>query len=215
MRSALFLATASGSKAQCGRLVSAVRRAAGARGWDTQRHAAYATTDLRCNVATLGPELHAWVVDSLREHVLTQMSRVYGADLALQLPVQGKREESTSRRRLEFRELFFAYYRASASSCEDGDGGDNDGDAAIVRDRAQASLPLHRDGSLLSFNILLNSAAAFDGGGTYFELLDTTYRGQQGDAVIHSGRLRHAGAEVTRGERYVLVGFVDVIDESS
>ena len=102
-----------------------------------------------------------------------------------------------------------------AARGEDGDGKDKDKVGFVVRDRAQASLPLHRDGSLLSFNILLNNAAAFDGGGTYFELLDTTYRGQQGDAVIHSGRLRHAGAEVTRGERYVLVGFVDVVDGSS
>ena len=120
-----------------------------------------------------------------------RMLQVYGADLALQLPARDGHIEGVRSIKLEFRELFFAYYRASADFADDG-GGDNDGDndsgtltamdripahgedgdgrdkddvGFVVRDRAQASLPLHRDGSLLSFNILLNNAAAFDGGG--------------------------------------------------
>ena len=84
----------------------------------------------------------------------------------------------------------------------------------MVRPSSRSSLPLHRDGSVLSFNVLLNKAGAFAGGGTYFEALDATYRGEQGDAVMHSGRLRHAGALVTRGERFVLVGFVDVVEDT-
>jgi hypothetical protein len=35
----------------------------------------------------------------------------------------------------------------------------------------------------------------------------------RGDCLAHSGRVRHGGAAVTKGERIVLVGFVDVVEE--
>jgi hypothetical protein len=31
----------------------------------------------------------------------------------------------------------------------------------------------------------------------------------QGDCLVHSGWMRHGGVPITRGERYLLVGFVD------
>ena len=74
----------------------------------------------------------------------------------------------------------------------------------------QAELEMHRDGSVVSFNILLNDASEFEGGGTIFEEEGRTVQIQQGDCLVHAGRLRHGGAAVTRGERYVIVGFVDV-----
>ena len=39
---------------------------------------------------------------------------------------------------------------------------------------------------------------------------DFAYQIQQGDCFVHSGKLRHGGQPVTRGERYIVVGFVDV-----
>ena len=72
---------------------------------------------------------------------------------------------------------------------------------------AQADLPLHQDGSLVSFNVLLNPPPEFDGGGTHHI--------QQGSCLIHSGQLLHAGCRITRGRRLVLVGFVDVAEPSS
>ncbi|CEG48108.1 procollagen-2-oxoglutarate 5-dioxygenase [Plasmopara halstedii] len=51
--------------------------------------------------------------------------------------------------RLSFRDLFFVKYEA--------------------RSGERSNLELHRDGSILSFNILLNSTDAFTGGGTYFD----------------------------------------------
>ncbi|GMH70022.1 hypothetical protein TL16_g05304 [Triparma laevis f. inornata] len=35
-------------------------------------------------------------------------------------------------------------------------------------------------------------------------------KGKVGSLIVHSGKMRHGGGEVTMGERYVLVGFVDV-----
>jgi hypothetical protein len=74
----------------------------------------------------------------------------------------------------------------------------------------QRALETHADGSLFSFNVLLNSGAAFEGGGTYFEACGRTVRPAQGAAVVHSGRTRHAGVATTSGERFLLVGFVGV-----
>ena len=68
---------------------------------------------------------------------------------------------------------------------------------------------MHTDGSVFSFNVLLNPPADFDGGGTYFEATRRTVATpREGCAVGHSGQARHGGVAVTRGERYLLVGFV-------
>ena len=65
---------------------------------------------------------------------------------------------------------------------------------------AQVDLPLHQDGSLVSFNVLLNPAAEFEGGGTFFEATATTHLIEQGDALFHCGGLRHAAAPITSGK---------------
>lgn len=72
----------------------------------------------------------------------------------------------------------------------------------------QNDLPLHRDATPLSFNVLLNSPHHFSGGGTFIEADDHTYCLDIGDALVHSGALRHAAARVTSGHRFVLVAFV-------
>ncbi len=96
---------------------------------------------------------------------------------------------------------------------------------------AQAGLPLHRDGSLLSFNVLLSRPDAFTGGGTRFPHLaacsdadahaaestaDAAHadaagvvRLRQGDALLHGGSALHAGEPVRSGRRLLLVGFVE------
>ena len=56
-------------------------------------------------------------------------------------------------------------------------------------------------------NILLNDTNEFIGGGTYFED-DITTNLNQGDAIIHSSKTKHAGVEITEGKRYVLVFFI-------
>jgi len=72
----------------------------------------------------------------------------------------------------------------------------------------QAELKPHRDGSVLSFNIALNPADEFDGGGTWFQSLDGAVKIDQGEVVSHSSSLLHGGHGITSGKRYIMVCFV-------
>lgn len=78
----------------------------------------------------------------------------------------------------------------------------------------QEHLEKHRDGSIISFNILLNDE--FEGGGTNIEHTtinnrteNTLYTSKKGDLFIHPGRLIHGGNKITSGKRYILVGFIE------
>ena len=77
------------------------------------------------------------------------------------------------------------------------------------RENGQNYLDMHHDGSFLSFNILLSDTNDFNGGGTYFDDGLTTHL-EQGDILIHSSRIRHAGLPITKGTRYLLVGFINI-----
>ena len=77
-------------------------------------------------------------------------------------------------------------------------------------DRSRDKLDAHRDGSLISYNILLNDSNDFNGGGTYFECINHTVTPKQGSMLLHCGKLRHSGRKITRGTRYILIGFLDV-----
>lgn len=72
----------------------------------------------------------------------------------------------------------------------------------------QAELKPHRDGSVLSFNIALNSADDFEGGGTWFDSLDNPIKIDEGEIVSHASALLHGGQAITSGFRYILVCFV-------
>lgn len=71
----------------------------------------------------------------------------------------------------------------------------------------QEGLDFHRDNSFITFNICLNDD--FEGGGTLFEdgLLMLT---NKGDMIVHSGKINHKGIPILSGERYILIGFVDI-----
>jgi hypothetical protein len=77
-------------------------------------------------------------------------------------------------------------------------------------EQMQNSLELHNDGSFLSINILLSDPKDFEGGGTYFNDGLTVFL-EQGDLLVHSGKVKHAGLPVTKGTRYIMVAFV-IID---
>ena len=101
----------------------------------------------------------------------------------------------------------------------------------------QSSLSMHRDETLLSFNIALNDG--YDGGGTCFaqpaalhvweggskslingestrreEREASVVRSDRGDCLVHCGQLLHGGATVTGGTRMILVGFVSEVVRS-
>jgi len=76
-------------------------------------------------------------------------------------------------------------------------------------ENAQNSLDLHHDGSFFTVNILLSNTSDFQGGGTYFNDGTTTFL-EQGDMLVHSGMIKHAGLSITKGKRYLLVAFIGV-----
>lgn len=78
----------------------------------------------------------------------------------------------------------------------------------------QKSLEIHTDVGCISVNILLNDQNEFVGGGTYFKDDDITVHLNQGDMLIHSAKTEHSGVEITQGKRYVLVFFIDVLNNN-
>jgi len=80
-------------------------------------------------------------------------------------------------------------------------------DCFLVKyDRDHPGLETHVDGSEYSFSLALNDG--FSGGGTFLEYLGASVRPRVGEALVHPGNLKHGGAPVVQGVRYVLVGFL-------
>lgn len=91
-------------------------------------------------------------------------------------------------------------------------------DGFVVKYDAEAGqkeLKPHRDGSVLSFNIALNPAEHYQGGGTWFASLDDAIKLEQGEMVSHASGLLHGGHGITKGKRYILVAFVILEDYDS
>jgi len=153
---------------ECTNLLKEVTKYGNEKGWLSDRHRGYATTDIRSAKITA---VDSWVRKSLRERLFPLLAEQH--QFALNT--------------FSFRDLFFVKYEAEG----------------------QNSVGIHRDGSVISFNILLNSSNEFDGGGTWFDHTKKTHTIEQGDVLVHSGKLRHAGTAITRGLRFILVGFVD------
>ena len=72
----------------------------------------------------------------------------------------------------------------------------------------QADLILHRDGTVISFVLQLNSD--FVEGGTYIHSLGESLVHNTGDLCVHSGWLLHGARAITSGVRYVLIGFCNI-----
>lgn len=86
-------------------------------------------------------------------------------------------------------------------------------DAFLVKYSAaggQRSLPTHSDQSHLSFVLALNAPAEFEGGGTLFEELADVgpVRPERGCCCLFPGELMHCGEATTRGNRYIIAGFL-------
>lgn len=73
----------------------------------------------------------------------------------------------------------------------------------------QNSLQKHQDGSLFSFIVPLNDQ--YEGGGTEFK--GTVIKSNIGEAFLFCGQHFHSGLSVTKGTRYVLAGFLYVLEE--
>ena len=68
----------------------------------------------------------------------------------------------------------------------------------------------HFDGGDVSFMLALSPRSDYDGGGTQFDALANSsniLHLDQGDLVLFDANLFHEGVAITRGSRYLLVGF--------
>ena len=73
----------------------------------------------------------------------------------------------------------------------------------------QTELGMHRDGPVVTATVALNAPQEYEGGGTLIEALAAAaFRVERGCAVLHPGSVRHGGAELTSGVRYILVCFL-------
>lgn len=74
--------------------------------------------------------------------------------------------------------------------------------------KERQKLDVHTDKSEWTFLISLNTQNVdFQGGGTYFECMNSVIHVQCGHCLIFPGKLRHAGRKISSGERFLLVGF--------
>jgi hypothetical protein len=164
-------------------IASAEAHAAGGAGWTTRRHAVYATCDIPVSTIT---GVSAEVFARLEAALMPAIASMYGL----------------RKQRLSLRDVFVVKYDAT----EGGEGGGG----VVAGAAAQRGLAMHEDGSDFSFNALLSDPGAFDGGGTRFEgrFGGSAVRVGRGEVLIHAGALRHEGVAITRGRRYLCVGFL-------
>ena len=166
---------------------------------DMERHSTYSTCDFPVEE---NEDLASYLADiNFDERLKSILQEMYGIEPDF----------------MSYLDFFCAHYQAQ----ED----DTEGEEGIITtmDRLEA----HRDGSLLSFTILLNAPTEFEGGGTFFDGLRDVVPStdeerkilskggvirptRAGDGTFHSGKLLHGADVVTAGSRTVLVGFVDV-----
>mmetsp|Transcript_246 Transcript_246/g.464 ORF Transcript_246/g.464 Transcript_246/m.464 type:complete len:428 (+) Transcript_246:195-1478(+) len=175
--------------------------------WDQQdssRHVAYQTVDFAIDESI---EISQYLGQSginFEERIFGALSDAFDVDV----------ED------MSFLDLFCASYEAKDP--DDGVSIESEEEGRNPMDR----LDFHRDGSVLSFTVLLSPPEEFEGGGTAFDALEDVaiddvdnsilqpsgviQPPDAGYATLHSGKLLHGGHVVTKGQRIVLVGFVDV-----
>ncbi|KAI2509063.1 prolyl 4-hydroxylase alpha-subunit [Fragilaria crotonensis] len=145
---------------------------------DYQRHTNYATCDFSVlmdvhedhddddeNDTNGAPELHSYLMNDLdfQSRIFTRLSQAYSVDYD---------------DLLGFIDLFCVNYVAKSNDGNGDDFEDNDDENDnpndvnnIKNDQTMDRLEAHRDGSILSFTVLLTPPDEFEGGGTFFDAL--------------------------------------------
>ena len=204
------------SEAACVGLIAAAEKEALRRGWQSTRHRHYPTVDLP--VYDLSPRTYQRIRQLLDGIVLPRMQTEYATGP------------------LRVKEAFIVKYEAPETAPETApvasdatseavsrgpDGvGATTGRPARPRQAGlpvyrQAGLGMHRDGTLLNCVILLSDPTDFEGGGTTFAPpLDATYHTGRGDCLCSCGQLLHGAKPVTSGLRYVMIAFIDEVQEA-
>ena len=177
------------SASECDKVLELARAHASLEGrWDrpdSERHATYATCDFPIDECSALADFFEEI--EFDDRIFGAMTEKYGVE------------------DLAYLDFFCVNYSAKSD------------DFPERMDRLEA----HRDGSLLSFTITLNDD--YEGGGTFFEALryendedpnrqknGVVKPAHRGEAVLHSGKILHGADPVRKGDRTVLVGFVEV-----
>jgi len=79
----------------------------------------------------------------------------------------------------------------------------------LPQEKGQNLLGMHCDQTILSFQIGLNDNSEYEGGGTLY-CDGLTVRLNKGELIIQSGYVNHSGKSITKGVRYLLVGFIEL-----
>ena len=79
-----------------------------------------------------------------------------------------------------------------------------------VSSKAKSKLEMHTDSSEITFILTLSDCGSYKGGGTFFEELNRAIKCEEGEALFFEGKKRHKGMRITRGKRYLLVGFLTI-----
>ncbi|GAB5353819.1 hypothetical protein AAMO2058_000066600 [Amorphochlora amoebiformis] len=76
-------------------------------------------------------------------------------------------------------------------------------------------IPIHQDSSSVTVDISLTPPSLYQGGATYFRVLNQSITTGAGVGFIHPGGVYHSEMDVMNGKRYSLVGFAEIEPKSS
>ena len=193
---------------QCAALRKAVARAASEHGgWQTDRHAAYSTTDLPA--ISLPSKALCFVERHVTRSALAHFARLHGFEAS----------------DVYVKDLFFVRYFCGEAGAQTALEMHSDG--CLFSFNIVLSPPGSFDGGGTEFAHLGPAGAIIDAAPTTraqdvdaaaAERLrarggagGATVRVGEGDLVMHDGAVRHAGHGITRGERLLLVGFCEAV----
>ena len=154
--------------------------------WTVARHKSFPTTDVE--VAAV-PAIEALLQPHLSDELMPTIAETFQIDAS----------------QLVLRDCFIIKYAAS----DDGAVVPPLAAAPSASPPAQSSLGAHWDESCFSFVMQLNALDEFAGGGTKFAHASAPLSVSPGEAMVFCGYNMHEGVRITRGERYLLTGFVD------
>lgn len=154
-------------------------------GFDINRHRNYPTTDLAAFAITEPIAIHiGGIVNSIALNKWLNDTVINGRIFPTIESMYG-----IDRQYLSMKDLFIVKYD----------------------EHGQNRLQIHQDSSSISFNIALNQYDVdYTAGGTYFALINDVIKIDTGDILIHPSKLYHSGHAISKGTRYLLVGFVNV-----
>lgn len=186
------------SAEECQRIVDEAEDIASKISWSTDRHGNFPTTDLPLIEL---PETLKFLRFALVERIYPMLQKQFGVYLP----------DPT---RLRLADGFVVKYDALGGQTELKP--HRDGSVLCKYHNKKILFPIlcltktltHILFQMLAFNIALNPASEFEGGGTWFASFDDAVKIDQGEVVSHSSALLHGGHGITSGKRYILVGFV-------